>query len=222
MAGLKVGYGRRQVLTGVNLDVAAGHTLALMGPGGTGKSTLLEVLAGGHCEGLWYEGAVANSGSPVRRMRQTPPPLECNLNSLLTSELGDSATDRLAEIWSCAPDAAEFLISVGDEPFGHLPVGTRRLASLTLALAHRAPVTLLDEPTADQESHLEDWVLAKLKAERRRSTTVLVTHNLLLARQVADEAALLIEGRILETAPITKFFDDPVHERTREFVRLGS
>jgi ABC-type phosphate transport system ATPase subunit len=66
------------------------------------------------------------------------------------------------------------------------------------------------------------WIAARLESERPRGARLVVTHDLGLARRIADEAALLVEGRIVECAEIVTFFENPGQARTREFTRLGS
>ncbi|MEM9557047.1 MAG: ATP-binding cassette domain-containing protein [Acidobacteriota bacterium] len=108
-----------------------------------------------------------------------------------------------------------------DPQTGKLPPAAERLAAVDRALAEGASCCLLDEP-ADQLDDAERLqVIDSLRTGGER-TLVCVTHDLAFARQVADHIVLLVEGRLIEAAPTTDFFERPRLERTRTFLRMGS
>lgn len=215
--GLTAGYGERIALGSVTLELPALRTSALLGPGGSGKSTLLRLLCGGYGEeapGLWTLGRL--SRPPVEARRQ--PQKRSHEGRTLSELLGPSS---LAEVWSAAPAAADLLSAVDGVPLRDLPFGPARLAELTAVVAGGAPLLLLDEPEADLDERQQEWVTALIRGLRGRRTVVLATHNLRFARSVADLAFLLVRGEVVESGPVPRFFDSPVHPRTRDYVRLG-
>lgn len=213
---LSAGYGREAALGAVSFDLEPLRVSAVLGPGGGGKSTLLRILAGeasGHPE-LWVRGGLDLPAGPGRRLAQKPEPEPRSLAALIPGE-------RLAEVWSAAPEAASVLHAVRDVPLRELSFELRRLAGLTLVLADSAPFLLLDEPEAGLEAGQQAWISAQLRALRGSRTVLLATHHLGFAREVADFALLLVRGEILEAAEVPRFFDDPVHPRARHYVRMG-
>lgn len=189
---------------------------AFLGPGGGGKSTLLRILAGeaaSHPE-LWVRGGLSLPAVPTRWLAQKPEPEPRPLAGLLPR-------DRLAQVWSAAPDCAALLDGVRDTPVFKLPSDLNSLARLTFALAGDASLLLLDEPEIDLDSEQQEWISAQLRFLRGRKTVVVATHHLGFARSVADFAFLLVRGEILEAAEVPRFFDNPVHPRARHYVRMG-
>src|SRR5262249_18449655 len=99
--------------------------------------------------------------------------------------------------------------------------GEAQLVALARALVLEAEVLLLDEPTAHLDPARVALVEQVLREERsgRGGTLVWATHNLFQARRVADRVALLLDGRLVELAPVSEFFDSPRDPRTAAFVR---
>ncbi len=80
---------------------------------------------------------------------------------------------------------------------------------------------LLDEPTANLDPHNVQLIEEAVQRQNRErgTTVVLVTHNVFQARRLAHRVALLLNGRIVEVAPVPDFFDSPRDPRARAFVR---
>jgi ABC-2 type transport system ATP-binding protein len=169
---IRKAYRRRQVLRGVNLQVAPGQLAAVVGENGSGKSTLLKILAGT----LAADGGEVGLAGTVGYCPQDPV-----LNDTLT--VGQhlryfAAARRLASLHR----AEELLARLGYEQYrgqlaGELSGGTRQKLNLTLAMIHDPDVLLLDEPYQgfDWETYLRFWDLAgDLRA--RRKTIVIITH----------------------------------------------
>lgn len=136
------------------------------------------------------------------------------------SGCGDAA-GVLEEGWRSAPEAVQVLGEALDRPLDSLSNDLRRLAELTLAAAGAPSCMLLDEPEAELPSEAQAWILARIAALQGRTTVILATHHLKVARSLADSALLLIGGEMVETGPAEAFFSHPVHPRTRYFVTMG-
>jgi atypical dual specificity phosphatase len=80
----------------------------------------------------------------------------------------------------------------------------------------------VDEATAGLGDEDAAGVLSQLRAEAKRRTVLFVTHRIDHARSVADQAILLAGGRVVEAAPARRFFEAPIHELTRQFLKTGS
>ena len=92
--------------------------------------------------------------------------------------------------------------------------------AIARALAMRPQVLLMDEPTSALDPELRDEVRRVLKALGDEGMTMLiVTHDMQLAREVADQVLFFHGGRVAEAGSPEKIFREPEHERTREFLR---
>ena len=193
--GIRKSFGRRRVLAGLDLEVAAGAMVAVVGENGTGKTTLLRILAG---------DLRPDTGSVVIAGRPGYCPQAVVLDDGLTVEqnvryfqaaYGIGRTDRAEELidrlgyGSCRGQRA-----------GTLSGGTKQKLSLTLALMHDPPVLLLDEPYQgfDWQTYLAFW---ELTGElRERGTATVVISHLVFEHERFDRICHLTGGRIHEEA----------------------
>ncbi|BBN93862.1 ABC transporter ATP-binding protein [Deinococcus grandis] len=189
-----VRLGGEVILSCVTLDVRRGEFLALIGPSGGGKSTLLRVLAGL----LSPESGSVHIGTPPALVFQDYRLLPWRTalrNVQLPADLG--AGGGLS-----APEALQL---VGMEAYGpyfpaQLSGGMRARVALARALAQSGDVLLLDEPFAALDALVRERFNAELRHlhEKTGRTTVLVTHSIREAVWLADRVAVLRGGRIVE------------------------
>lgn len=228
LTGITRRYGGRTVLNIARLDVAAGRTLAVLGPSGAGKSTLLRLLnfleppdAGE----LRYCGDVVPSRGPPLAMRREVTTVFQRPILLDTSVWKNVAYGlRLRGRYDRAA-VADALDRVG---MGHmagaqgrtLSGGEAQRVALARALVVGPRVLLLDEPTANLDPANVAAIEAVVGELRSRgTTTVIVTHNLFQARRLADEAALLIDGALVEAGPAEQLFERARDARTSAFLK---
>ncbi|MBZ6089172.1 heme ABC transporter ATP-binding protein [Streptomyces olivaceus] len=238
---LRVFLGGRPVLDGVDVRVRAGEVLALVGPNGAGKSTLLGALA---ADVPAAEGVVRVHGRPVSAwsapelaLRRAVLPQSASLSFPFPVE----EVVRMGRApWAGGDEAAEDDAVVADamsrtevtgfagRPFSALSGGERARVALARVLAQRAPLLLLDEPTAALDLRHQELVL-RLCRERARAgdAVVVVLHDLALAAAYADRVAVLRAGRVAADGPpaevfaeelLSEVYDQPVevlpHPRT--------
>lgn len=204
--------GRPEVLHGLDLDIADGEWVALVGPSGVGKSTLLSLLwraadprRGMVCLGgrdlrelslaqlrsrvaLVAQDTLLFSGSLEDNLRMASPQA-ClrDINAVLRDV-------QLADLVDSLPQGLQ--TEVGE--FGaHLSGGQRQRLALARALLRRAPVLLLDEPTSSADPRTEQALLQVLRPLRGRRTLVMAAHRLETARE-ADRIVVLEDGRVAE------------------------
>jgi len=193
--GIRKSFGRRQVLAGLDLEIAAGELVAVVGENGTGKTTLLRILAG---------DLRPDAGTVTMTGRPGYCPQTVVLDEALTVDQHVRYFQAAYGIGSAAR-AGELIERLGyasyhSQPAGTLSGGTRQKLSLTLALMHDPPVLLLDEPYQgfDWETYLAFWDLTgELRAAG--TATVVISH-LVFEQERFDRVCHLTDGQITEEA----------------------
>jgi tungstate transport system ATP-binding protein len=224
------GYGGRPVLRLDHLHIAPGEVLCLVGPTGAGKSTLLRLLAAvekadsGRLQLGTYRLDAAEPPLDVRRrltlVFQRPLLLSGSVRSNVAYGLRLRGRGRSAPQVDALLERLK-LAALASRPARALSGGEAQLVALARALILEPDVLLLDEPTA----HLDPARVALVEEavrdlHRRRGTTIIwATHNLFQARRLAQRVALLLDGRLVEAAPVREFFEAPRDARTAAFVR---
>ena len=219
-------YGKREVLRIEHLAIREGTMFALLGPSGAGKSTLLRLLnfleppTSGE---LWYENQRFDSQPPLAIQRTVTTVFQ--KPALLNSSVWHNVAYGLrvrgqyeTEIVKEALEAVQ-VTHLAKANATTLSGGEAQRVALARALVIKPKVLLLDEPTANLDPANVALIERIIKRLQATSTTiVIVTHNLFQARRLADDAALLINGELVESGPIQQLFDAPHDARTRAFM----
>ncbi|MFI5803114.1 heme ABC transporter ATP-binding protein [Streptomyces sp. NPDC051561] len=227
VAGLRVRLGQRDVLDGIDLTARAGEVLALVGPNGAGKSTLLAAIAadlpasggtvriGGRPVGDWSapELALRRSVLPQSAALSFPFPVE-DVVRMGRAPWAGTVHEDLDDAAVAEAMAATEVTEFGPRPFSALSGGERARVALARVLAQRAPVLLLDEPTAALDLRHQELVL-RICRERAAAgdAVVVVLHDLGLAAAYADRAAVLHEGRIAVCGAPAEVFGEELLSR---------
>jgi ABC-type glutathione transport system ATPase component len=229
---------RVQALAGVDLDIAAGAIVALVGESGSGKSTLarcLALLEPPGSGGIWIEGEdVLAASGPRRRalhervqliFQDTAGALDPRLTA---EEIVREPLDILRRGGAREREerALSLMESVGlsREWRSRLPLdlsgGQRQRLAIARALAVEPRLLILDEAFTGLDASIQAQVAGLLLALRREKglTLLLISHDLALMSVLADELAILYEGRIVEEGPASRLFADPRHPHTRALV----
>src|ERR1700759_4142287 len=224
--GVTKAFGEREVLHGVDFDVAEHEAVALIGASGSGKSTLLrciDLLEEIDDGDIFLDGEVITdpSVSPVAVRRKLGvvfqaynlfPHMSVLQNVVLGQMRAQGAGRREAEEEGRALLARFGLGGREDDRPEELSRGQQPRGALGRAL-------LLDEVTSALDPELVGEVLEAvrdLKAEGM--TMVIATHEMTFAREVADEVCFLHEGRIVESGPPDQVLGDPRADETRKFL----
>ncbi|WP_313164071.1 L-cystine ABC transporter ATP-binding protein TcyN [Kosakonia cowanii] len=227
------------VLHGIDLQVEEGEVVAIIGPSGSGKTTLLRSInllehpeSGSIRVGNITIDATRSVGqqkSAIRELRQHVGfvfqnfnlfPHRTVLENIIEGPVivkGEPKEEALAR-------ARELLAKVGlsgkeNSYPRRLSGGQQQRVAIARALAMRPDVLLFDEPTSALDPELVGEVLNTIRqlAQERR-TMVIVTHEMSFARDVADRAIFMDQGRIVEQGAAKTLFAEPKQARTQQFL----
>jgi len=233
LRGIRRAFGDREVLRGVDLDIAAHEVVALVGASGSGKSTLLRTV---NLTESIDDGVILLAGDDVSDPRVDAdrvrarigvvfqhynlfPHLSVLDNVTLASRLVHRTPRAEAE-----RRARELLGSIGLGDLAgaypdRLSGGQQQRVAIVRAIATSPELLLLDEVTSALDPELVGEVLELVRSLAQSGTTIMMaTHEMAFARDVADRVVFLDAGRIIEEAPAAEFFTAPREERTREFL----
>jgi polar amino acid transport system ATP-binding protein len=236
-------FGRLEVLKGVSLEVAAGEVLCLLGPSGSGKSTFLRCI--NHLEKidagrLSVDGELVGyrqAGDKLHELRDAEVARKRAQIGMVFQRFNlfphMTALENVAE----APQlvlrrsrrdaraaAADLLAMVGlsDKERAYpaqLSGGQQQRVAIARALAMEPKLMLFDEPTSALDPELVGEVLDVMRRLAADGMTmIVVTHEIGFAREVADAAAFMDDGVVVETGAPREVFAAPRHERTRAFL----
>jgi polar amino acid transport system ATP-binding protein len=234
--GLRKAFAGHLVLDGIDLDIANGERIAILGPSGGGKTTLLRILCaleqpdagevrvGDHR--LWprtdraeHERARRLVGLIFQQFNLFPH-LSVRDNLTLAPRLA-AGRDREeagqeAMVWlervGLAAKATAFPATLSG--------GQRQRVAIARALMMHPEVLCFDEPTSALDPELVGEVVAVVRdlALSSDMTMVLVTHQVGFARAVTERAIVLAEGQVVEDGPSAEVLENPQQERTRRFL----
>jgi tungstate transport system ATP-binding protein len=244
LSNVSHGFDGTPVLDEVTLSVEQGETLAVIGPSGTGKTTLLRLLsmfdrpdegtvelAG---EDLW---ALSERERLAARRRIGMVFQEANLfDTTVRQNVGyglqvrRSWRDRI-EAWVSRLGGSDTRRAVAEtlDIVGLADAATQNVSSLSGGEAQRVAVAraiapdpdflLLDEPTSDLDPRNTAVIEDTIDTTRGRGLGVVVaTHDMHQAERIADRVAVVLDGRVIEVGPTERVFEDPDDPRARKFI----
>ena len=233
--GVSKTFGSLRVLDGVSLRFDAVQTLVLIGPSGGGKSTLLRILAGLEYpdpsvpyrveidgEAIVYrEDALARHRRTVGTVFQAYnlfPHLSALQNVTLPLEKVHRLPAAEARETALASLRRFRLAEHAHKRPAELSGGQCQRVAIARAIAIKPRLLFFDEPTSALDPEMTAGVLEVIEELRDEGRDfVLITHEMGFARRVADQVALLADGRIIEAGPAAQVFAAPAQEISRNF-----
>ena len=235
-------FGSQQLFNGINLEIGKGEVVVCIGPSGSGKSTFLRCI-----NGLEYfqKGEIDIDDiqlHSINRLRPSREDLEAirrvrlkigmvfqqfNLFPHMTvlENIIEAPTMVLRQAREeAAQDAVALLRRINlDQKLGSYPDqlsgGEQQRVAIARALAMKPEAMLFDEPTSSLDPEMVGEVLSVIKdLVTEGMTTLIATHEMDFASEVADRIAVFDRGEIVETGPPEEIFRDPKAERTRTFL----
>ncbi len=235
--GLIKRFGGTAVLDGIDLNIAEGERVVVIGPSGTGKSTLLRCLnfldrpdAGTIRVGDVSVDAGRASKRDILALRRATSFVFQNYALFANKTAKENIMEALVTVQGRSRDEAEHralevLAETGlagkADSFPAAPSGgQQQRVGIGRAMAIGAQLMLFDEPTSALDP---EWVGEVLDLMRRvaeqRQTMLIVTHEMQFAREIADRVVFMEGGRIVEQGPPSEVLDAPRDERLRRFLR---
>ncbi len=234
IADLTKSFGRQTVLDRIRLTVDGQPSVALLGPSGGGKSTLLRLIAGlekpdsgsislneslvpfgdekalrAHRASVGVVFQAFNLFPHLDATQNIALPL-CAVHKFSARDARERALELLTKFQ---------LADHAHKKPGALSGGQKQRVAIARALAARPKVLLLDEPTSALDPEMTLEVLETIEALRAEGTHfVIVTHEIGFARRVADSVAILSAGQIAEAGPAAQVLQTPASAVTRSFL----
>ncbi len=226
-------YGREEVLKGISFSLERGETKVVIGPSGTGKSTLLRCinqLSPPEKGRIWLDGEeVTHPKANINKLRAQMGfvfqdfNLFAHLTALGNVRLGPMKVKKMTKD-AANKLALEELARVGladkaDSYPAQLSGGQQQRVSIARALAMSPKLILFDEPTSALDPELIGEVLTvMIDLAKEGMTMLVVSHEMGFARSVADEIIFMEHGVIVEQGPPDQLFNSPQNARTGEFL----
>ena len=237
-------YGEKVVLNGVDLSIQPGQVKAMLGPSGSGKSTtlrLINLLERADAGTIAIDGE--QLGTVARGSHHRPAPerilakqrqavgmvfqhfnLFPHLTAVQNVMSGLTTVHRVSRSEAHEQSMAMLervgLAQLAGSYPAELSGGQQQRVAIARALVLEPKLMLFDEPTSALDPELVGEVLRVMESLAAEGMTMLVvTHETRFARRVADEVVLFDSGVIIEQQPPEEFFENPQHERTKEFLR---
>lgn len=227
-------FGDNQVLRDINLQVEKGEVVTIIGSSGSGKSTLLRCLnlleepTGG--EILYKDTNILDHSFDTRKYRSQVGMVFQNFNLFANKNILENCMIGQEKVLGRNKDEAKktaikYLESVGMAQYvnakpNQISGGQKQRVAIARALCMDPEILLFDEPTSALDPETVGEVLDVMTSLAKSGMTmVVVTHEMDFARDVSDRVLFMDKGIILEDGDAKEIFENPKHERTREFLK---
>ncbi|UOA16867.1 MULTISPECIES: amino acid ABC transporter ATP-binding protein [Sulfitobacter] len=237
ISGLTKHFGGTPVLDGIDLQIADGERVVVIGPSGTGKSTLLRCLnfldvpqAGQISIGDVTVDAAKARKSDILALRRRTAMVFQNYALFANKTAKQNIMEALVTVHKRPVEEAEKramavlaetgLADKGDSFPSALSGGQQQRVGIGRAMALEAELMLFDEPTSALDPEWVGEVLDLMRAvAERKQTMLIVTHEMQFAREIADRIIFMDGGKIVESGSPSEIFGAPKDARLQKFLK---
>lgn len=230
---LQKSFGSLQVLKDINMSVKQGEVVCIIGASGSGKSTLLRCINlleepdSGH---IYFDGKdLTDLSTDINKLRENIGMVFQSFNLFNNKNVLDNCTLALTTVKKMKKDEAEkiaikHLTDVGLKDFIYadsrvLSGGQKQRVAIARALCMNPQIMLFDEPTSALDPEIVKEVLDVMQnLAKEGMTMVVVTHEMVFAKEVSNRVVFMDKGIILEEGTPEEIFKNPKEPRTREFL----
>lgn len=227
-------YNNLHVLKGVNLNIKKGEVVVIIGPSGSGKSTLLRCLnkleEANSGEILFKGISITQSKTDINKIRQNMGMVFQNFNLFPHMTVLENITLAPIKVKKMNKKEAEDIglkllerVGLKDKALNYpnqLSGGQKQRVAIARALAMSPDLMLFDEPTSALDPEMVGEVLEVMKQLASEGMTmVIVTHEMMFAKEVADRVVFMDDGNILEEDCPEVLFTNPKNQRTQDFLK---
>ena len=211
-------FGEFHAVNGVDFSLTKGEIVAIIGPSGSGKSSLLKCI-NGLVEKSSGEVILNGTTGMVFQHFNLFPHMTCLKNVMYAPVKVKKMDEKEAE-----KDARRLLKMVGlldkaDEYPNNLSGGQKQRVAIARALAMHPDIMLFDEATSALDPEITGEVLEVMKnLAKNKMTMVVVTHEMGFAREVADRVVFMDHGKIVEEGSLKEIFENPHSQRLKDFL----
>jgi L-cystine transport system ATP-binding protein len=229
-------FGQNVVLDGISLDINQGDVVAIIGPSGTGKSTLLRAInllekpekGNVTIEGKTYD-LTTKSAKQKLELRKSTEMVFQQFNLFKNRTALENVMEGLIVVKKLKKEEATQIatkqlvkVGMGDRLYHyprHLSGGQQQRVAIARALAMEPKMLLMDEPTSALDPELVSEVLLTVKQVAQEGNTILlVTHEMNFVKKVANRVIFLENGKVVADGTPHDIFENPSNDRLKEFL----
>jgi ABC-type multidrug transport system ATPase subunit len=204
-------FGRIEALRGVDFSIPSGGKVGLIGPNASGKSTLIRIILGLlRCDGeLLLDGGQRRGieqADQIAYVPQIAPKFSASVGEVIKA-ITRVRDLSVQDVVACGREVGIDLRAVERQAFCNLSGGAKQKTLISLALASRASLYVLDEPTASLDTQSRRDLFHLLMERTRDATLILCSHRLEEIRTLVDQVMVLEEGRLAYFGPTEDYLD---------------